>query len=171
LAFRILTDACERRSKSAFFWQHVGWHRGLTAVAVCPCSQAAARVAERVWPAAKRGGGRNPLDRVGRSAGSLGIAAERTMKAVRPGHRCYRRHSVIHRMVERAAPRHRSVKPAAASGGGPKGQALQTNDGEQTIELAIGQRSRRRLRRLRRFAVRQAIRHLCAHRQIRQHSF
>jgi hypothetical protein len=43
-------------------------------------------------------------------------------------------------MVERAAPRHRSVKPEAANGGGPKGQALQTDGGEQTIELAIGQR-------------------------------
>ena len=33
-----VSDRCERRSKSAFFCQHVGWHRGLTAVAVCPCS-------------------------------------------------------------------------------------------------------------------------------------
>jgi hypothetical protein len=30
--------------------------------------------------------------------------------------------------------------PQAANGGGPKGQALQTDGGEQTIELAIGQR-------------------------------
>jgi len=28
--------------------------------------------------------------------------------------------------------------PQAANGGGPKGQALQTDGGEQTIELAIG---------------------------------
>ena len=42
--------------------------------------------------------------------------------------------------VERAASRRRSVKPAAANGGGPQGQALQTDGGEQTIELAIGQR-------------------------------
>jgi hypothetical protein len=41
--------------------------------------------------------------------------------------------------AERAASRHRSVKPAAANGGGPQGQALQTDDGEQTIEPAIGQ--------------------------------
>jgi len=65
-------------------------------------------------------------------------------------------------MVERAASRHRSVKPAAANGGGPKGQALQTGDGEQTIEPAIGQRAERRLRR---FAVRQAVRRFCTHRQ------
>jgi hypothetical protein len=37
-------------------------------------------------------------------------------------------------MVERAAPRRRAVKPAAANGGGPKGQALQPDGGEQTIE-------------------------------------
>jgi hypothetical protein len=48
-----------------------------------------------------------------------------------------RRHSGIHRMVERAAPRRRAVKPEAANGGGPKGQALQPDGGEQTIELAI----------------------------------
>jgi hypothetical protein len=30
--------------------------------------------------------------------------------------------------------------PQAANGGGPKGQALQTDGGEQTIEPAIGQR-------------------------------
>ena len=30
--------------------------------------------------------------------------------------------------------------PQAANGGGPKGQALQTGGGEQTIEPAIGQR-------------------------------
>ena len=53
-----------------------------------------------------------------------------------------RRHSGIHRMVERAAPHRRSVKPEAANGGGPKGQALQTDGGEQTIELAIGQCTR-----------------------------
>jgi hypothetical protein len=41
--------------------------------------------------------------------------------------------------AERAASRRRSVKPAAANGGGPQGQALQTVDGEQTIESAIGQ--------------------------------
>jgi hypothetical protein len=50
-------------------------------------------------------------------------------------------------MVERAAPRRRAVKPEAANGGGPKGQALQTDGGEQTIELAIGQRAQRRQRR------------------------
>jgi hypothetical protein len=33
--------------------------------------------------------------------------------------------------------RHRAVKPEAAIGGGPKGQALQPDGGEQTIELAI----------------------------------
>src|SRR6516162_6355002 len=48
-----------------------------------------------------------------------------------------RRHSGIHRMVERAAPRRRAVKPDAANGGGPEGQALQPDGGEQTIELAI----------------------------------
>src|SRR5271166_6144653 len=31
----------------------------------------------------------------------------------------------------------RTVKPEAANGGGPKGQALQPDGGEQTIELAI----------------------------------
>jgi hypothetical protein len=76
-----------------------------------------------------------------------------------------RRHSGIDRMVERAASRHRSVKPEAANGGGPKGQALQTDGGEQTIELAIGQRAQRRQRRLRRFAMGPALRDLCAHRQ------
>ena len=56
-------------------------------------------------------------------------------------------------MVERAAPRHRSVKPEAANGGGPKGQALQTDGGEQTIELAIRQRAQRLQRRLQRSAT------------------
>jgi len=78
-----------------------------------------------------------------------------------------RRHYGIDRMVEHAAPRRRSVKPEAANGGGPKGQALQTDGGEQTIELAIGQRAQRRQRRLRRFAMGQALRDLCAHRQNR----
>jgi hypothetical protein len=41
--------------------------------------------------------------------------------------------------AERAASRRRSVKPAAANGGGPQGQALRSDDGEQTIEPAIGQ--------------------------------
>ena len=40
-------------------------------------------------------------------------------------------------MVERAAPRRWAVKPEAANGGGPKGQALQPDGGGQTIELAI----------------------------------
>jgi len=73
-----------------------------------------------------------------------------------------RRHCGIDRMVERAAPRHRSVKPESANGGGPKGQALQTDGGEQTIEFAIGQRAPRRRRRL---AMGPVLRDLCAHRQ------
>src|SRR5260370_12568405 len=83
------------------------------------------------------------------------------------GKRGDRRHYGIDRMVEHAAPRRRSVKPEAANGGGPKGQALQTDGGEQTIELAIGQRAQRWQRRLRRFAMGPTLHDLCAHRQNR----
>jgi hypothetical protein len=64
-----------------------------------------------------------------------------------------RRHSGIHRMVERAAPHRRSVKPEAANGGGPKGQALQTDGGEQTIDFAIRQPAQPQPARLRQFPM------------------
>lgn len=38
-------------------------------------------------------------------------------------------------MVERAAPRRRAVKPEAANGGGPKGQALQPGGGSRQSNL------------------------------------
>jgi hypothetical protein len=78
-----------------------------------------------------------------------------------------RRHSGIHRMVERAAPHRRSVKPEAANGGGPKGQALQTDGGEQTIDFAIRQPAQPQPARLRQFPMCAALRQLCARRRNR----
>src|SRR5258707_8174999 len=50
-----------------------------------------------------------------------------------------RRHYGIDRMVEHAAPRRRSVKPEAANGGSPKGQALKNNGGANKNQISIGQ--------------------------------
>ena len=72
-------------------------------------------------------------------------------------------------MVERAAPRRRAVKPEAANGGGPKGQALQPDGGEQTIELAIREPAPNR-RTSGSSPIGQVLRHLCADRHSRSYA-
>jgi hypothetical protein len=115
--------SCERRSKSALFCRRLGGHRRLTAAADFPRT---GPVAECVSPASEWEAAGPTWAQGAAGDDSRVIGAVIDIPA-------------LIAWAERAASRRRSVKPAAANGGGPQGQALQTDDGEQTIESAIGQ--------------------------------